>query len=126
MTWAWRDRLLLGAPLIAGLALLGPVEDGPTICPFALSTGMACPGCGMTRAVSYLVRGDLGTAMGYHPLAPLVVVASLTGWAWFLLRRSGRVQPLPSRWVITALVGGGVMLLGVWVARALMGTLPPV
>jgi Protein of unknown function (DUF2752) len=128
LTRVWRDRLLLAAPLavIALLASLRPVDGGVTVCPFALITGMACPGCGMTRAASSLIRGDLTTAMGYHPLVPLIAILLVGGWAWYMLRRSGRVQPLPTRWVNSILIVTGVMLLGVWAARLLSGTLPPV
>jgi Protein of unknown function (DUF2752) len=128
LTRAWRDKLLFAAPLavIGMLAAVRPGDDGVTICPFALITGMACPGCGMTRAASYLARGDVSTALGYHPLVPLIAVLAVGGWAWYLLRRSGRVQALPTRWVNTILIVTGVMLLGVWAARLLSGTLPPV
>ena len=128
MTRAWRDRLVFLAPVavLGLLASIRPVDDGVTICPFALFTGMACPGCGMTRAASFLIRGDLTAALGYHPLVPWIALLSIGGWAWFLLRRSGRVDPLPTRWVNTILIGTGVMLLGVWAARLLSGTLPPV
>jgi hypothetical protein len=128
LTRAWRERLIFAAPLavIGLLATIRPGEDGVTVCPFALFTGMACPGCGMTRAASYLIRGDISTALGYHPLVPLIAILSLGGWAWYLLRRSGRVQPLPTRWVNTVLIVTGIMLLGVWAARLLSGTLPPV
>jgi hypothetical protein len=80
----------------------------------------------MTRAASSLIRGDFSTALGYHPLVPLIAVLSIGGWAWFLLRRSGRVEPLPAKWVNTILILTGVMLVGVWAARLLSGTLPPV
>ena len=128
MTRVWRDRLVLAAPLavIGLLATVQPVSAGVTICPFALITGMACPGCGMTRAASSLIRGDLTNALGYHPLVPLIALLAVGGWAWYLLRRSGRVQPLPTRWMNTILIFTGVMLLGVWAARLLSGTLPPV
>ena len=128
VTRIWRDRLLLAAPLgvIGLLATVGPSDEGPTFCPFALCTGMACPGCGMTRAASHLIRGDFGTALGYHPLVPMMAVLALGGWVWALLRRSGRVQPLSARWVNLVLIGTGLTLLGVWLARALSGTLPPV
>ena len=128
MTRVWRDRLVLAAPLalIGFLAAVRPGTDGVTVCPFALCTGMACPGCGMTRAASHLIRGNLATALGYHPLVPLVALLSVGGWAWYLLRRSGRVQPIPTRWVNIILIVTGVLLLGVWVARLLSGTLPPV
>ena len=128
MTRVWRGRLLLAAPLavIGLLAAVRPADDGVTICPFALCTGMACPGCGMTRAASHLIRGDLDTALGYHPLVPLIALLSFGGWAWYMLRRSGRVQPLPTRWLNAILIVTGIMLLGVWAARLLSGTLPPV
>ena len=128
MTRSWRNPLLLAAPLgvIGLLAALGPTDDGPTICPFALCTGMACPGCGMTRAASHLIRGNWTTALGYHPLVPLIAFLALGGGVWALLRRAGRVQPLPARWLNLILIGTGLMLLGVWLARALSGTLPPV
>jgi hypothetical protein len=120
--------LTLAAPaaVIGLLALLTPSDDGPTVCPFALCTGVACPGCGMTRAASHLIRGDLPTALTYHPLVPLVALFSIGGWVWYLLRRSGRVRPMPRGWLNTFLIAGAVMLLGVWIARAVTGTLPPV
>jgi hypothetical protein len=125
---AWKDRLTLAAPfaVVVFLALITPNDDGPTICPFALLTGTACPGCGMTRAASHLLRGDWATAIDYHPLAPLFVVIALAGWGWYLLRRSGRVGPMPPRLAQTVLIGAGIMLLGVWMIRAALGTLPPV
>jgi hypothetical protein len=124
----WRDRIVFAAPATAlgALALVGPIGEGPTLCPFALCTGMACPGCGMTRAASHLIRGDVGTAVGYHPLILLVAILSVGGWAWYLLARTGRTRPIPTLWLNTILAGIGLMLLGVWVARALSGTLPPV
>jgi hypothetical protein len=128
VTRSWRDRLLLAAPLgvIGLLATVGGSGEGPTFCPFALCTGMACPGCGMTRAASHLIRGEVGTALGYHPLVPMIVALALGAWVWALLRRSGKVQPLSTRWVNLILIGTGLTLLGVWLARALSGTLPPV
>ena len=47
--------------------------DGPA-CPFKYATGIDCPFCGMTRATIALGRGDLHGALGFHPLAPIVLV----------------------------------------------------
>ncbi|REK12294.1 MAG: DUF2752 domain-containing protein [Actinobacteria bacterium] len=128
MTRAWRDRLLLAAPLLAviGLSMVTPDADGPTICPFANVTGIACPGCGMTRAAGFLMRGDLAAALTYHPLVVLMALQAIAGWAWFVLRRGNRVKPMSNRVVTAILVGTGVSLLAVWLLRLSMGSLPPV
>ena len=128
MSTTWRDRLLLAAPLlgILGLLVVTPSDDLPTFCPFALCTGTACPGCGMTRAASSLIRGDFSAAMGLHPLVPLVAVELAFGWAWLMMRRRGRARPMSPRLLNGALIATTAALLAVWVARLLTGTLPPV
>lgn len=124
----WRHRLLLAAPFaaVALLAAFTPTDDGPTVCVFALCTGTACPGCGLTRAAAHLIRGDFGAALAYHPLVPLITLQFAIGWAWYLLRRSGRVGPLSQRATSLVLVGTAVSLLAVWAVRLATGTLPPV
>lgn len=129
VTLSRRDRIILGLPFV-GLALLASfgnaTDEGPTICPFALCTGMACPGCGMTRAVSHLIRGDVSAALGYHPLVPFLALGITGGWVWFLLRSTGRVEAMSQRTLNLILIGSGVALVAVWVARLIAGTLPPV
>lgn len=127
MTLSWRDRLLLGGPfaVVAMLALIGP-GSAPTLCPFALLTGTACPGCGMTRAVGYLLRGEMTEAIAMHPLAPFVVAEVVVAWGWFLLRRLGLVKPMPAPALPLILTVSGISLVLVWVIRLLAGTLPPV
>lgn len=128
MTTTWRDRLILALPFlgVAVLALVSPSDDGPTICPFALCTGTACPGCGMTRAAARLIRGDISAALSYHPLVPLAALVFAGGWAWFALRLTGRVGQMSQRTLNAILIGSGLALLVTWVARLVTGTLPPV
>lgn len=128
MTTVWRTRLLMVAPLLAvGLLAVAPTaDDGPTVCPFALTTGIACPGCGMTRAAGYLIRGDLSSALRYHPLVILIAVQALAGWGWWMLRRSETVRPMSTRITNAILIGTGVSLLVVWLLRLWAGSLPPV
>lgn len=127
-TRIWRNRLLLAAPLVgvAFLVAFNPTDDGPTVCPFALCTGMACPGCGMTRAVSQLIRGNFGQALSYHPLAPLVFAQVVGGWIWLVLRRRNLVAPMSQRVVNIVLIGSAASLLVVWGIRLLTGSLPSV
>lgn len=128
MTLTRRDRLFFLAPVavVGALALAPALEDGPTLCPFALSTGMACPGCGMTRAASRLLRGDLVSAITYHPLVPAIAMLAIGGWAWFVLRKTGRVEAMSNRLLNGILIATLIALVVVWVARLLTGTLPPV
>lgn len=37
-------------------------------CPVRLFTGMYCPGCGGTRALRYLLRGDIKNSLIHHPV----------------------------------------------------------
>ena len=128
VTTALRHRLLIAAPFVA-LALLAvftPSDEGPTVCPFALTTGTACPGCGMTRAASYLVKGDFVAAFAYHPLVPLIVFQLAAGWVWYLLRRAGKVKAMSQKTLNVVLIGTAVLFLAVWVVRFASGSLPPV
>jgi hypothetical protein len=75
----------LGAYLL--LAVAGPVDRLPTVCPFRLLTGRDCPLCGLTRATHALARGHVRAALALNRL----VFAWLGVGAWLLstaLRRS--------------------------------------
>lgn len=108
------------------MTMASPSDDGPTICPMALLTGVACPGCGMSRAIAWMFRGDLERSVSYHPLAPLVVIIIVAAVVWALGRRF-RGWRTPRAVVINGgLVVLAVLLLTVWIARLASGTLPPV
>ncbi len=128
MTLTRRDRLIFLSPLavVGMLTLAQGFEDAPTVCPFALATGMACPGCGMTRAAGQLLRGDFASAIAYHPLVPAIALLAAVAWAWFVLRRTGRIQPMSNRMLNGVLIATLIALIAVWVTRLAMGSLPPV
>ncbi len=52
-------------------------------CPMVIVTGFPCPGCGMTRAVFFMLTGQIHRSWNLNPLA--------IGWillgVWFLYRR---------------------------------------
>jgi hypothetical protein len=117
---------LAPAAAFALMTMATPSDNGPTLCPVALFTGMACPGCGMSRAMAWLLRGDLERSISYHPLAPLVLIMGLITVVWILGRRlRGWKAPGPAV-INSALMGLAVLLVAVWVTRFINGTLPVV
>lgn len=52
--------------------LVGFITDR-SICLFYNTTGIPCPGCGMTRSYLHLFKGRLAEAFHFHPLFALVV-----------------------------------------------------
>jgi hypothetical protein len=75
-----------GRPRVRLLVVVGIIATGsafaffgPPLCPTALFFGIPCPGCGLTRATLALLRGDVASALHFHPLvfvlAPLFASA---------------------------------------------------
>ena len=65
-------------------------------CTFADVTGIPCPGCGLTRAGSALLRGDWQSALQFHPFSPMFVILGLFVAAGALLPLR-RAQALAAR-----------------------------
>jgi hypothetical protein len=38
---------------------------------------MPCPGCGITKSIMFLYKGELDKSLSYHLFGPLVVIVSL-------------------------------------------------
>lgn len=57
-----------------------------SICVYKATSGLPCPGCGMTRALTALIHGDYGLAFYMHPLWPLVILGIGIG-VWLLVTR---------------------------------------
>jgi hypothetical protein len=87
-------------------------------CPFLAATGLACPGCGTTRALRALLHGEVAAAFAFNPL--LFVLGPLTAavLTLSLLRidndRSARARTV-LLWLIPAIV------IAFWVWRNLPG-----
>ncbi len=71
--------LIIGAWLITNWVV--PRLPAAAECMFWKFWGVYCPGCGGTRAVLALLRGDFLLAAWYHPLVMYVVLM----YAWFML-----------------------------------------
>ncbi len=65
----------LSAVTILGLAICPTrwIESGPNLCLFRQFFGIECYGCGMTRALSWLLHGHLSIALNYNRGAVVVL-----------------------------------------------------
>lgn len=54
-------------------------EYSQSICPHKLLTGLPCPGCGITRSLMSLYRGDVVQSVAYHAFGPAVLLACVVG-----------------------------------------------
>lgn len=126
----WMPRWAAPAGLAAGCAAASayvlwnnPTDIGaaalPT-CLVRLTTGFDCPGCGGTRALWYLLHGDLAAAAQHHMIAvfaaPFLIYAYV---AWTAGTVFGRRLPQLRVSVRTVAVG-----LGVWAVFTVLRNLP--
>src|SRR3954452_20492508 len=57
-------------------------------CPFFRLTGIPCPGCGLSRAVTLLIKGDLAGSLRFHAFAPFFLFAGIVLILSLLLPKS--------------------------------------
>lgn len=121
----WLVLGLSGAAASFALFLWVPPDDPRyAFCLSRRVLELPCPGCGMVRAMSRLVRGEWSAVWHLHPVAPLLAAQLLGGWILAGLALSGRLKA-PSIGVVNYLLLANLaLLLGVWLVRLLTGTLP--
>jgi hypothetical protein len=73
--------ILLFFPLVVALMPPGFMEGLPSLCLVRNLTGMECPGCGISRAVWAVCRGEPAKAWGFN--RAIVVVFPLLAVAYF-------------------------------------------
>ncbi|UCE85122.1 MAG: DUF2752 domain-containing protein [Deltaproteobacteria bacterium] len=100
------------AHAVFGVDLLAALRFLPG-CPFRAATGVACPGCGMTRAFLLLSQLRIGDAVAAHPASPLLALAMAVE-----LVRPSLWPRLPREPLAAGLL---VLVVGAWLARALPG-----
>ena len=71
-------RMLAGggiAAIVAGASVVAYFDPSAShffpVCPLYALTGIACPGCGLTRSYHALFHGDIATALHFNALIPL-------------------------------------------------------
>lgn len=110
-----------------GALLLGCTAAGIQlfVCPLRALTGVPCPGCGLTRGMVALLRGDVRAALTFHPFVPLfglglvlvVLAAALPEGPRGRLLRG--VRRLESRTPLGYVLALSLLAFGIW--RAAFG-----
>lgn len=125
-----RTRRLLLAGLaggfVVGVGILATHSPTESVfypkCIFHQSTGLHCPGCGLTRAVHSLLNGKFRQALAYNAvglmLLPFIAFSMANSlWAWVSEERLPSQTPSrPRRWLPWFL---GTFLAAYWIARNL-------
>lgn len=79
-------------------------------CPLHTWTGWHCPGCGSTRAVLALARGDWREAWAMNPL---LMVTAMFGFGWLtataMAHWRGKPAWVPNAWVAWSWLGAVVV-----------------
>ena len=121
--WFWSLCIVIGAIVIPAPSLGASTVLGlPKLCLFRNITGIACPGCGMTRSLIATGHLHFVDAVMFHPLGPPVLLLLMSYCAAHLMKlgfRKGQLQTIP-RLVPIVMTACFVI---VWVAR-LLGFLP--
>lgn len=125
------QRVALVAALLAGFATLALVKAIP--CAFARVFHVPCPGCGSTRSVLALLRGDVASALRYNAFGPVMalLIGILALEVVVSLARFGDLRNVAERGVGAVVKYGILVVAGceivLWVARffgALGGPVP--
>jgi len=87
-------------------------------CVFHRLTGLHCPGCGATRAVFALAKGDLATAWSMNPLVLLGLGIGLFFFLLSLISKLPGVKPETLGWARISprgawLIGVAVVMFGI-------------
>ena len=125
-----RPRIVAFAALSAlfvAAALWKPKDDGIPLCALKIGTGVSCPGCGMTRGLAALGRGEPAESVRYHAFAPLIAAGAVIVWTLlgvgFLTGRDVLPDLNSRRFQVACLVFIAAFIV-YWLFRLWRGTAP--
>ncbi len=108
--------LILGLLSFSGLLRIEKIAPP---CLFHRMTGLNCPGCGGTRAISAMLRLDFAAAFWYNPLICCLAGAAGGWFLWFCKNAFFGVYrpPLQSRRYLHFCVGAALATLAFFLLR---------
>ena len=100
------DRTIrLGMVALGAAAAVYPIAHVPLACPLRSMTGIPCPFCGMSRAVSSAVHGHVGASLAFNPGGIFIVL-----FAAMLLVRPQLARTIrPPVWLLA------ILLVALWI-----------
>ncbi|MBQ5660129.1 MAG: DUF2752 domain-containing protein [Lachnospiraceae bacterium] len=117
------------------IKIIWKIMNGQMPCVFQELTGLYCPGCGGTRALKALLKGDVITSILYHPLILYVVfVAVLFAFSYLIYAKTKNPKFRLHFDNKYAYIGIGIIVINfviknyylIFEATDLLQTLPPV
>jgi hypothetical protein len=116
-----RLALLCAAPPVVWAIARFDALPHIKLCLFQVATGRPCPGCGMTRSILALAKGDLALSFRMHPLGvalAALLVAAIFGTAVGIARGDDPVREFFVRHGARFSVVLIVAFVLLWLARA--------
>ncbi len=89
-------------------------------CPIRAALGFPCPACGITRALSALLRLDFAASFSYHPAALPIAALLFLG----IHRNTRMFRFLPKKAVDWILIAGAALVFLVYLVRLHLGMIP--
>lgn len=89
-------------------------------CPFRTFTGLYCPGCGGTRAVSALLHGHVLQSFYYHPLVPYAAFTVPAFLVYVLYHKKRNRSGSPMVWKTFLFLGLGILIVNFLVKNYLL------
>ena len=88
-------------------------------CDFFSKTGLYCPGCGGTRAVKSLLRGDWVRSFLYHPFVPYCAIMYVFFMLYVFVKKHFKLFKKVFPVEIVIYIGVGVLLLQ-WIVKVIL------
>lgn len=114
--------LIVGASVLHAGLMLADLPGWP--CPIRYGLGIPCPGCGLSRGMVALLKGDWSSSLTYHAFAPLFLLGLLLVFVVTLLPVRPREQFIVQLEGLERATGiaaiGLIGLIIYWLARLLI------